>query len=92
MDILDRQLARAKKLGITNIISIGSSPRKGKRFRASVMLNGKLHKIDYGADAADTFLDHGDEERRRLFHARFRNNKGYNDKSSPLYWSSRLLW
>lgn len=80
-----RQIAKSK--GITGTINL--STKKDKKYMIS-RENGK--KIHFGAKGMEDFLDHHDPIRRKNFHNRFRNNVGYNDKNSGLYYSSRLLW
>lgn len=92
MSLIDQQLENAKKLGLNNIVSMGPSSRKDKRFRVTFTHGGKLLKVNYGAPGMQTFLEHKDEKRRKNFHQRFASNKGYNDPKSGLFWSARLLW
>jgi hypothetical protein len=79
----------ARDLRIDFIEDIIISPLKNKKYRV-ILSDGK--KIDYGAAGMEDYLIHKDEERRDRFHKRFKNNKGYNDRNSGLYYSARLLW
>ena len=65
------------------------SPLKKKKYR--VYLREGTH-IDYGAVGMSDYLIHKDEKRRERFHQRFKNNKGYNDRNSGLFYSRYLLW
>ena len=56
------------------------------------MLYVNKKKVHFGQKGYQDYLDHGDKKRRRNFHNRFRNHKGYNDKTSGLYYSRMLLW
>jgi len=77
----------ARQKGIEGKLSY--SKRNNKRF-AIKLNNGKV--INFGDTQKQTYFDHGDVVRRLRFHQRFRNNKGYNDPNSGLYYSARLLW
>jgi hypothetical protein len=87
-ELIKRQLSLSRKYQIA-LRSIEPSPLKQSKYRIT-LLNGK--RIDYGRTGYSDFLIHKDEARRARFHARFRSNKGYNDPSSPLFYSRLLLW
>ena len=76
----------ARKLGIKG--EINNSTRKQKKY----MIEVDGLKIHFGEKGYDDYLDHRNEKRRENFHKRFKNNKGYNDPKSGLYYSARLLW
>lgn len=88
MTILERikRIARKKNIEFEDIID---SPVEGKRYR--VIFKDK-RPIDFGAKGFSTYLEHKDKERRRLWHSRFKNNVGYNNPDSGLYFSARILW
>jgi hypothetical protein len=50
--------------------------------------------LHFGAEGADTFLEHKDEAKKSAWIKRHRsgNPDKMNDKTSPLFWSSNLLW
>ena len=73
---------KAKKLGV----NIEPSKRKNKKFH---VIDTDIH---FGAKDMSDYLIHNDYDRRKRFHDRFKSNKGYNDKKSGLYYSSRILW
>lgn len=79
-----RDIAKQKKI----VGRIEISPNEKTKYR--IHINGKF--IDFGSSSHQDFLDHKDEERRKRFHSRFKNNVGYNDPSSALYYSRILLW
>lgn len=79
---------RAVRNGI-KFIDIDYSDRKNKRFSIT-LVNGETYH--FGNPESNTFIDHGDEERRRAFHNRFKNREYYNDSTSPFYYSKILLW
>ncbi len=82
------QKKKAKELGIA-FANISVSPIKNKKYRITLP-DGT--KIDYGAFGMEDYLIHKDKKRRELFHKRFRNNRGYDNPASPLYYSRLLLW
>lgn len=81
----------AKKLGATEF---GKSKRKDKRFY--VIFNGKI--INFGSKTNNTFIDHGDVKKKNAWiarHSKIQNKNGeyvIRLKTSPDYWSYRLLW
>lgn len=81
-----KRIARKKGIDFEDIIE---SPRHDKKYR---IIFKDRRPIDFGAKGMSDFLIHKDKERRRRFHQRFENNKGYNDKNSGLYYSQNLLW
>ncbi len=82
---------KAFKLGATEF---GKSTRKGKRFY--VIYKGKI--IHFGSKTGSTFIDHQDELIKKNWRARHKkiiSKSGipfYKIKSSPEYWSYRILW
>jgi hypothetical protein len=82
---------KAKSLGASEF---NRSSVKGKRFY--VVYNNK--KIDFASKTGSTFIDHRDNKIRDAWYARHSKitdkdgNLVINDKSSPSYWSARLLW
>lgn len=70
------------------------SPNKGKRFY--VIFKGK--KIHFGSKNGETFIDHGDEKKRRDWYARHSKillkdkTRAIDNKHSPAFWSAKLLW
>jgi len=66
------------------------SNRKGKRF---VMEMPSLkHSHHFGSDVGKTFIDHGDEKKKSAWIARHKQDKGWNNKHSGIYFSRYLLW
>ena len=83
---------KAISLGATGF---GSSDKPGKRF--FVEYKGKL--IHFGSDSRNTFFDNPDKDKRKNWYARHSTNINkktgkpfIQEKTSPLFWSSRLLW
>ena len=86
MDKLQKVSVIAHRKGIKT--SIFPSTRKDKKY----MLYVNKKKVHFGQKGYSDYIEHGDKKRRRNFHNRFRNHKGYNDKTSGLYYSRMLLW
>ena len=83
---------KAIKLGATGF---GSSNKPGKRF--FVEYKGKL--IDFGSDSRETFFDIKNKEKRKNWYARHSKNINkktgrpfIQEKTSGLYWASKILW
>lgn len=85
---IEPQLKLAKKYSIP-VDKIILSPLKTKKYRI-YLKNGK--HFDYGALGMEDYLMHKDDYRRQKFHNRFKNNKGYDNPNSSLFYSVRLLW
>ena len=70
------------------------STKKNKRFM--ILFRGKW--IHFGSHVGNTFIDHKDKKKRSAWYARHSkvlNKKGQkviNLKTSPSYWSARILW
>lgn len=84
---IDKAKKKAKEIGV----EIEVSNRKGKKFRV------KDTNIHFGAkkangDIMEDYLIHNDNDRRKRFHDRFKNNPSINNPKSGLYYSSRILW
>ena len=88
---MDTLRAKALSLGATEF---GQSNVKGKRFY--VIYNGK--RINFGSASGKTFIDHHDKKIRDAWRARhmaIQNKQGqlvYKLKTSPSFWSYRILW
>jgi len=89
---MEKLRQKAIKLGATGF---GSSDKYGKRF--FVEYKGK--RIDFGSDSRETFFDIKDKDKRKNWYARHSTNINkktgkpfIQEKTSPLFWSSRLLW
>jgi len=82
---------RALELGATDF---GESRRAGKRYY--VVYDGEI--IHFGSDRGSTFVDHKDENIKNAWfarHSQIKNRDGeyvINDKTSPSFWSARILW
>ena len=82
---------KALTLGATHF---GSSKNKNKKYY--VIYNGR--RINFGQKLASDFTKHNDVGRQRAYwarHSKIRDKQGrrvINDKTSPSYWSARLLW
>jgi len=66
------------------------SNRKAKRF---VMIMPSLnHRHDFGSDVGKTFIDHGDEKKKAAWVARHKQDKGWDNPHSGIFFSKSLLW
>jgi hypothetical protein len=80
------------KLGATGF---GSSDKPGKRF----FVIYKDKRIEFGSNSRETFFDNPDRDKRKAWYARHsvkvdkRTGKKFvNEKTSGLYWASKILW
>jgi hypothetical protein len=64
------------------------SNRKGKRF-VIIMEDMKHH---FGSDVGKTYIDHGNLKKKEAWIARHKNDKGYNNQHSGIFYSKNLLW
>lgn len=86
-DLLSKVKRRLADLNIKyDYVSLSERPKKKIR----IVIDGKT--IHFGAKGSITHLEQPNEKKRNAFHKRFENNKGYNDPSSSLYYSARVLW
>jgi len=65
------------------------SPRKDKRFRLTF---DDSSYVDFGAKDGITFIDGRSEKERQAWIARHKNDKGYDNPKSGIYYSRMLLW
>ena len=86
MDKLQSVRYMASKKGIKT--SIFPSSRKDKKYM--IFINGK--RVHFGQKRYSDFLDTKNKKQRQRFIARFKNHKSYNDKTSGLYYSRKILW
>jgi len=89
---MEKLRQKALKLGTTDF---GRSDKPTKRF----FVIYKDKRIDFGSDSRNTFFDKPDKEKRKNWYARHSTNinkrtgkKFINEKTSPLYWASKILW
>lgn len=88
---MDRLKLKAQRLGATEF---GVSKAKGKRF--FVKYDNKI--INFGSATGKTYYDHKDEAKKKAWYARHNKIKDkagtlvINNKHSPSFWSSRILW
>ena len=85
-----RRIAREK--GIAGKIS--NSTRKGKRLMIE-RPDGKI--IHFGSATGQTFIDHGDKDKRKAWRARHREimrggKPAYKDRDSPSFYAWKILW
>jgi hypothetical protein len=96
---MDRKLAVVQKIAKQKSIDgeITESKAKGKRF-AIVYKNKTINFGQYPTTGKGAFIDHKDEKLKNAWRARHEKillkdgTPAYKDKSSPSYYSYRLLW
>ena len=66
------------------------SDRKGKRF--VIIMETRGHKHHFGSDVAKTYIDGRTDRERDAWIARHRNDKGWDNRHSGIYYSRHLLW
>ena len=82
----DELRKKAKSLGVTQF---GKSVVKGKRFY--VIYNNKT--INFGSDVGSTYYDHHNLAKKKAWYARHSKIRNcINLRSSPSYYSARILW
>ena len=66
------------------------SDRKGKRF--VIIMETRGHKHHFGSDVGKTYIDGRTDRERDAWIARHRNDKGWDNHHSGIYYSRHLLW
>tara|TARA_R110000824_G_scaffold101879_2_gene241889 strand:- start:303 stop:605 length:303 start_codon:yes stop_codon:yes gene_type:complete len=66
------------------------SDRKGKRF--VIIMETRGHKHHFGSDVGKTYIDGRTDRERDAWIARHRNDKGWDNRHSGIYYSRHLLW
>ena len=88
---MDNLYKKAIKLGGSDF---GISTTQHKRF--FVVYDGRI--IHFGSKHAKTFIDHHDDDKRKAWiarHSKIKNKDGQyviHLKTSPSYWSCKILW
>jgi len=74
------------------LVSIKSSPRAGKRYRAlfETRPGGGTVATDFGAEGGATYIDHGDKAKRAAYLAR--HGAGTEDWSDPTSAGALARW
>lgn len=91
LDLLKKVRLRAKTLRDKIKGKILLSWKPNKKF-VIITSSGNKKPIHFGSSKMSDFLSHSDEKRKENFHSRFKNNKGYDNPNSGLYYSRHLLW
>ena len=95
---MDRGLSKARKIAKSKGINEEINISKAKNKRFSIVYDGKTINFGlYPFKGKGTFLDHGDTKIRDAWRARhskiLKNGKpAYLDKTSPEFYSWRILW
>lgn len=66
------------------------SNRKGKRYE--IEMKKFNHSHHFGSDVGETYIDHQDDNKKKAWEARHKDDKGWDDKHSGIYHSRKLLW
>ena len=76
------------------IIVLSKALNKGKRLRVTMsdFDNIKDHHHEFGAKGGKTFVDHGDEKKKKSWVARHSVNKNWDNIHSPIFYSRHILW
>ena len=79
------------------IVELINSTRNDKRFKITLNENGKTTTYHFGSKNSKTFIDHGDEAKKKAYLARHMANKKENYLisnliPSPALFSAKLLW
>ena len=82
------------------LLSVKSSPKAEKRFRATFCkcekknaCKGTNHKVvDFGQKGGSTYIDHKDEDKKKAYLARHRVNENWSDPTTAGALSRWLLW
>ena len=69
-------------------VEISRSSRDDKRFKAD--FGGRT--VHFGSKAGSTFIDHGDEKKKRAWEARHRVNENWQDYDTAGALAKHLLW
>lgn len=69
------------------------SNRSGKKYMIVLRKDGKKIKtIHFGQAGASDFTQHKDEERRKRYIDRHKNNENWNDEKSAGFYAYHILW
>tara|TARA_Y100000356_G_C11235498_1_gene277565 strand:- start:666 stop:956 length:291 start_codon:yes stop_codon:yes gene_type:complete len=70
------------------VYTLQKSNRKGKRY----FINMGDHGHHFGSKDGKTYIDHKNEDKKKAWKARHKEDKNYNSKHSGIYHSRKLLW
>tara|TARA_Y100001963_G_scaffold160174_1_gene268619 strand:+ start:10085 stop:10411 length:327 start_codon:yes stop_codon:yes gene_type:complete len=75
-------------------IILEKSNKKDKRFKVSMFNfpNMKDHSHDFGGKNSKTFIDSRTKKEKDAWFARHKNDKGFNNIHSGIFYSKNLLW
>ena len=69
-------------------VIVSNSNRKDKRYK--VMYDNKV--IHFGSREGRTYIDHGDDNKKKAWLARHSKLSNFDDDTKPSFWSRWLLW
>jgi hypothetical protein len=70
-------------------LTLQSSLVKGKRY---TLVNGDGRRVSFGQRGGRTYIDHESRTLKRAWVARHKHDKGFNDRSSGIFYARMLLW
>ena len=73
-------------------VTVTESERKDKRLKATFTSDGKETSTHFGYKNGSTYIDHGDEKKRKAYLARHRVNENWDDPKTAGALSRWLLW
>ena len=80
------------------LIDVKPSTAKGKKYTATFCMCNeppqkcKGKRVHFGSSTSQTYLDHGDKQKREAYIARHRVNENWDNPTTPGSLSFHLLW
>jgi len=73
---------------------ISKGVNKGKRLRVTMAGFPGMddHHHEFGSDVGRTYIDHGDDKKKKAWEARHSVNKNWDSIHSPIFWARYILW
>lgn len=97
MNQMVKERVKYKKEKYFPDLVIRVSKKKTKKFDAIFTYKGKKRIVSFGYKGMSDYTQHKDDNRRKRFRDRFRNEMkegriAHKYPLSPLYWSWHILW
>lgn len=75
-------------------IILTKSKAKGKRYNVAMsgFKNMSDHSHDFGSKGGKTYVDNRSDKEKKAWEARHKNDTGYNNKHSGIFYSKNILW
>jgi hypothetical protein len=85
---------KTKKEKKERIVILEKSKKPDKRLKVTMknFPNMKDHSHDFGAKGGKTFIDSRTKKEKDAWFARHKDDKGFNNIHSGIYYSKNLLW